>query len=76
MTATELLEMLTTRLARSAGGSRARWRQVLGPVKIHSLATHPSCNWSLEPSGPSAAVAAAQALLDDVRLAHPFVDRG
>ena len=75
MTASELQEMLVATLVRKAGGTRRQWRMAIGPVRLHALATHPHCNWSVAPSGGSREIAEIERLLDDVRLSHPFVAR-
>src|SRR3546814_19389837 len=47
MTASELQDLLVATLVRKAGGTRRRWRIAVGPVRLHDLATHPHCNWSI-----------------------------
>jgi hypothetical protein len=73
MKTADLLDLLITRLVRATGESRGHWRRVLGPVKLYSRDTHPSCNWSIEPSGSVRDVANAQDMLDGVRVEHPFL---
>ena len=75
MTASELQELLVSTLLRQVGGTRRQWRMAVGPVRLHDLATHPHCNWSVAPSGGAREVAAIERLLDDVRLSHPFIQR-
>lgn len=75
MKTADLLDLLITRLAKASGKSRGHWRRVLGPMKVYARETHPSCNWSVEPSGSVGDVATAQDLLDGVRAEHPFVAR-
>lgn len=72
MTALDLQDLLVTMLAREAG-DRRRWRIVIGRVRVHSLSTHPHCNWSIAPSGTAAEIDSVERLLDTVRLRHPIV---
>src|SRR3546814_3015875 len=76
MTASELQDLLVATLVRKAGGTRRRWRIAVGPVRLHDLATHPHCNWSIAPSGGVREVAEIEQLLDSLRLAHPIVVEG
>jgi len=61
------------RLLRDHGKSKHHWRTLIGPIRLYSRATHPHCNWSVTPTGPFADVARLETLLDELRLAHPFV---
>ncbi len=76
MTASELQELLAKTLARAGGGTQRHWRLVVGPLRLHDAATHPHCNWSVDPSGTAGEVAAVERLLDRVRLDHPIVAAG
>ncbi|MBB5684605.1 hypothetical protein [Sphingobium boeckii] len=76
MTASNLLDLFITTLARNVGGDRRRWRAAVGDVRIYSMATHPHCNWSVTPSGSIAEMAAVERLADDLRGRHPIVERG
>ena len=73
MTASELQHLLIATLIRRVGGSQRRWRLVLGAVRLHDIATHPHCNWSISPSGTAQENAQAEELLDSFRLSHPLV---
>ncbi len=73
MTASDLQSLLLTTLVRDHGGDRRRWRLVLGDVRVHALATHPHCNWSVTPSGAFADIDAVETLVDRVRGEHPIV---
>jgi hypothetical protein len=73
MTASDLLDLLATQLVRRCGGSRRRWRAVLGTLRLYDAATHPHCNWSLAPSGGAGEVAAVESLLDEIRIRHPLI---
>ena len=73
MTASELQDLLVKDLARHAGGTQRRWRLVVGAIRLHDPATHPHCNWSVDPSGGDREVDAVERLLDRVRLACPIV---
>lgn len=76
MTASDLQDLLTATLLRQYGGSRRRWKIVLGAVRVYDPETHPHCNWSVTPSGSVAEVAAIEALLDRLRGDHPIVREG
>ena len=73
MTASELQDLLVGALVRHAGGTRRRWRTAVGPVRLHDVATHPHCNWSIDPSGGAREVGEIERLLDRIRLEHPLV---
>jgi hypothetical protein len=73
MTTSELQDLLVTNLVRHRGGTRRRWRMVVGPVRLYDVAIQAHCNWSVEPSGDVAENAMIEQLLDTVRLAHPTV---
>lgn len=73
MTADDLCDLILASLVRAHGGSKSAWRRALGPLSVRDVRTHPHCNWSASPSGTTAEVSAIEALLDDVRMAHPIV---
>jgi hypothetical protein len=73
MTAADLIDLFLARLLREVGGTRRRWRQVLGEVRIYDAETHPHCNWSLTPSGSAAEIGAAERIADRLRGEHPIV---
>lgn len=74
--ASALQDLIVSQLARDAGGTRRRWRIVVGPVRVHDPMTHPHCNWSVNPSGNSREVAEVERLLDTMRLQQPFALSG
>lgn len=74
MNVSELQDLIVRTLVRSFGGSPRRWRIVLGPIRLHDLATHSHCNWSVAPSGGTREVAQIERLLDTLRLDHPIVN--
>ena len=76
MTASDLQDLLVRSLVRTAGGTQRRWRIVVGPVRLHAIATHPHCNWSVEPSGAWREVAEVEQLVDQVKLDHAIVSAG
>ncbi|OHT20603.1 hypothetical protein BHE75_02602 [Sphingomonas haloaromaticamans] len=76
MTSSELQNLIVATLTRNAGGSRRRWRLVVGPVRVYSLGTHPHCNWSVAPSGSAGENAVVEDLIDTIRSAHPIVAAG
>ena len=73
MTVDKLTDLLVAKLLRDHGKSKHHWRTLIGPIRLYSRATHPHCNWSVTPTGPFADVARLETLLDELRLAHPFV---
>ncbi|MDB5685567.1 MAG: hypothetical protein JWR77_156 [Rhizorhabdus sp.] len=75
MTSAELRDILLAALVRETGSSRRRWSLVLGEIKLYSLATHPHCNWTINPSGSIGDVARVERLCDDMRGRHPIVTR-
>ena len=72
-TVSQLQELLVTTLVRKTGGPPRRWRTAIGAVRLYDRATHPHCNWSINPSGTPREVAAVEKLLDTIRLSHPIV---
>jgi hypothetical protein len=73
MNTEDLIDRFLARLLRDVGGTRRRWRNVIGPVRVYSPATHAHCNWSIAPEGSAAEVAAAEAVSDVLRLEHPII---
>ena len=49
MTTADIASILATMLEGAAGGSRARWLKLIGPVKMLPIATNIHCNWSVSP---------------------------
>lgn len=76
MKASELQDRIVAILTRDAGGTRRRWRTVLGTVRVHDPATHPHCNWSVDPVGTAGENALVERLLDDLRLEYRIVSPG
>lgn len=73
MTASELQDLLVATLVRRHGGTRRGWRLVVGRVRLYDPATHPHCDWAIDPSGGAHEIAAVERLIDDVRLTHPLL---
>jgi hypothetical protein len=73
MTAADLIDVFLATLLREMGGTRRRWRQVLGDVRVYGADTHPHCNWSLTPAGSAAEIAAVERVADRLRGEHPIV---
>ncbi|MBT0669364.1 hypothetical protein HT136_13415 [Novosphingobium profundi] len=76
MTASELEQLLVTRLVRERGGTSQTWRRALGKVIVRDAKTHPHCNWEVRPSGTDMQCAAIESVLDDVRLRYAIVAVG
>jgi hypothetical protein len=74
MTASELRDLLIREIARTHGGSGARWRRLVGTVKVYSRETHAHCNWEVRPIGSMREVALVEQAADALRTRIPFVD--
>lgn len=74
MTQNQLLDLLIARLVRDHGGSRQRWRRLVGAVQLYSVQTHAHCNWSLNPTGSTSEIALIERLVDDLRMTHPLIE--
>ena len=74
MTTLDLTDQFLAILLREVGGTRRRWRNVIGPVKRYSAATHPHCNWSITPGGEAEENAAIERIADRLREKHPIID--
>lgn len=73
MTANDLIDLLVAQLLRDHGKTKHHWRKAVGPIRLYDRATHPHCNWSATPTGSPRDVALIEALLDDIRMAHPLL---
>ncbi|HAF41689.1 MAG TPA: hypothetical protein DCG90_07985 [Sphingobium sp.] len=73
MTADQMTDLLVARLLRDHGGQKHKWRRLLGPVRLYDRATHPHCNWTLDPIGSAVEVETIERLSDELRLAHPIL---
>ncbi len=73
MTDADLIDRFLAQLVREAGGNRRRWRLVLGAVRLHDVATHPHCNWSIAPTGTADEVAEVERVSDELRLRYPVI---
>lgn len=76
MTASDLRIAFVRALVRASGGNPRRWTQAVGEIRLHSLATHSHCNWSIAPSGAADEVDAIETLADTLRARHPIVTPG
>lgn len=74
MTAADLIDQFLAILLREVGGTRRRWRNVIGPVKRYSAATHPHCNWSITPGGAADENEAVERIADRLREKHPILE--
>jgi hypothetical protein len=73
MTAADITDQFLAILLREVGGTRRRWRNVIGPVKLYSASTHPHCNWSITPGGEADENAAVERVADRLREKHPIL---
>jgi hypothetical protein len=62
-------------LTGAAGGTPARWREIVGEVTVLSLATHPACNWTVVPGGTDEEAGAVYKAMELVREEHPHARR-
>jgi hypothetical protein len=76
MTASDLRDLFLSTLTRRFGGSRWRWRVVIGDVKLYCPDTHPHCNWAIHPAGGSNENDAVEQIADELRARHPLVISG
>lgn len=76
MTASDLRDLFLSTLTRRFGGSRRRWRIVIGEAKLYSRETHPHCNWAIDPAGSANENGAVEQVADELRARHPIVIRG
>jgi hypothetical protein len=74
MTVHDITDQFLAILLREVGGTRRRWRNVIGPVKLYSAATHPHCNWSITPGGDAAENSAVERIADRLRDKYPIID--
>ena len=73
MIASDLEQLLISRLVRESGGTSQNWRRALGKVIVRNADTHAHCNWDVRTSGTHSQNATIERLPDDVRLEHPIV---
>lgn len=76
VTASDLQQLLLADLVRRHGGTRQRWRRVMGELRVYPPETHPHCNWDVRPSGPAADVDAVNDAADGWRDRHAQVRPG
>jgi hypothetical protein len=76
MTASELRDILVRDITRTHGGSTARWRRLVGSLKVYSRTTHAHCNWEARPSGSPHDIAIAEQAIDAIRPRFPYIDEG
>ncbi len=74
MNAADLTDQFLAILLREVGGTRRRWRNVIGPVKRYSAETHPHCNWSITPGGEADENEAIERVADRLRDKYPILD--
>ncbi|WP_066702120.1 hypothetical protein [Sphingobium amiense] len=73
MTRDRMTDLLVARLLRDHGKSKHHWRRAIGDLRLYSRDTHAHCNWNATPTGSVRDVALIEALLDDLRMAHPIL---
>lgn len=72
MTELDLRDLFLTTLAKRFGGQRGRWMMVMGQMKLYPRATHPHCNWAVNPSGTVSENEAVEQVADELRALHPI----
>jgi hypothetical protein len=70
---TELIELLVIMLEGVAGGSKDRWREVLGPVEKLNIVFNPRSDWRLDPKGTEGELEITSRAIDIARHAHPYL---
>jgi hypothetical protein len=73
LTATDIGDMLADMLTGAVGGTRDRWLDLIGPVKMLPIATHIHCNWSVSSIATGDDLAAINEAARLVREQHPYI---
>lgn len=76
MKASDLQDRIVAQLVRDHGGTKRHWKLVVGRIRLYDPATHPHCNWALDPSGTPRENAVVERLMDDLRLRLRIVTPG
>lgn len=76
MRQSQLQDLLVATLVRRHGGTARGWRMAVGAVRLYDPATHPHCNWAIDPRGSTNQIDAIEHLLDELRGTHPLVTPG
>ena len=71
LAAGEIRDLLAALLAGAIGGGAHRWREKIGELVVFPLATHPTCNWTVRPTGNAQESQAIAAAVELVREQHP-----
>jgi hypothetical protein len=66
--------MLAAVIAGVAGGSQARWRNLLGPIERLPTWKHVTHNWRVSPAGTAAERRIIEQAVQVVRAEHPYID--
>ncbi|MFD1789717.1 hypothetical protein ACFSC3_19355 [Sphingomonas floccifaciens] len=72
----ELQDRIVTQLVRDHGGTKRDWKRIVGRIRLYDPATHPHCNWALDPSGTPRENAVVERMMDDWRLRVRIVTPG
>ncbi|WP_404711464.1 hypothetical protein [Sphingomonas sp. MMS24-J13] len=72
LTAEQIRDLLATLLAGAVGREPAAWLDAIGPITIHDIVWRPRCNWSVEPKGSRAQIAAIEKAVAIVAAEHPY----
>lgn len=72
-TGAELRDLIAHLLAGVAGGSEAKWHDLIGEVEALPIVFHPRSNWRVAPAGEAGAREAIHKAVAVVREAHPYV---
>lgn len=74
LTATDIEDTLADMLTGAVGGTRERWLDLIGPVKMLPIATHIHCNWSVSPIATGEELVSITKAIELVRAEHPYVN--
>jgi hypothetical protein len=70
--ATAVQALVTHFLTVAAGGSQAKWRNLIGEVIVLPLARHPEGNWRVSPIGTAEERDAIERAAAIVAASHPY----
>lgn len=65
--------LLAEILSGAAGGTKAYWLELIGPVNILPISTNTHCNWSVSPIATGEEMVAITKAIEIVRAEHPYV---
>ncbi|MDB5575593.1 MAG: hypothetical protein JWR80_769 [Bradyrhizobium sp.] len=72
-TPNELADILAIMLAGAAGGTKAKWRKIIGTVEKLPTWANVRSNWRVYPKASPADLATIGKAVEIARAAHPYV---